>query len=592
MAENKIHSKWNNADIAGLIPELTDALKNPDNIDPQQVKAGVDAFLGKQYDAIQALLASDDLRKFQESNNPQALLNVLSGMEDYWIANKQIQGFAHTASLHYRGKDEDLKPAMDSFAEKIQGINGCLGQLISGITQMLAKLSDADLAKMIVAEPKIANYEAYIDKIRNAPSPDHEKMAALNVDGFYGAIAKCQQSGDHKIEADARNNLVAEGLCGILDFKQKAAEANGFGDTLTQFSFTNSAPHDMIDNLVAASEKKSAAIKKSFSEIRELAADKLKNGYHGKQYSWNEAKDIVCSAYTKLDPELGKIAQRAFDEGWIYAPENGVPNPMTLAIMPNKQNANAHPFMATNFSGNGMEIVFLGHEMAHVISNYIAGQKEGALTSDASMIVQESFSGFGEKLVEKEMIGRTKTEQEKANLQLLFLKNDTAVFPIISQVKLEEDLYKLVKEKDGKASFAEIQQLYGDNTPDFWQIIMQPPHNMAVYPITKIMSSALFTEYEKEPEKFRGNYKKIMEAGGTIGVSQLWDKLLGNGKAEQKEFIEKRVDEIATHLEELRDKLHNMSYLPESPPLRPVTGTFLDRYEGAKREGMGHRRFV
>jgi hypothetical protein len=95
-------------------------------------------------------------------------------------------------------------------------------------------------------------------------------------------------------------------------------------------------------------------------------------------------------------------------------------------------------------------------------------------------------------------------------------------------------------------------------------------------------------EYEKEPGKFRENYKKVMEAGGTIGVSELWDTLLGNGKAEQKEFFEKRVEEIATHLEELRTKLEAMPDLPKKSQSKPVIGDFTA--SEVNRKGIGARR--
>lgn len=66
----------------------------------------------------------------------------------------------------------------------------------------------------------------------------------------------------------------------------------------------------MIDNLATASQKHMDTLVSDFMEIQKLAEDKLPRGKQKHQYTWEETKDIVCAAYTKLDPELGKEGRR------------------------------------------------------------------------------------------------------------------------------------------------------------------------------------------------------------------------------------------------------------------------------------------
>lgn len=583
--ENKIYSKWRDEDIAKFIPELCESLKDPQNIDPQQVKAGMDIFFNRIYENINKIATSEDIKKIQEQHDPKALLNILVGLENYFIDIARVQTFPYLVH-HYGTKAPELDPALSHLTVKIQEVAGFLNQLYTETTGVLDKLDDSSINKMIEAEPKLSGYKPYIDTIRKTPVPNEEKIKELDTESVLNASIKFHNANNSNLEKEERKLLFAEGLTGMLRFKQKTAEYAGFKDTIEQFAFNNSAPVDMIDNVIAATDKNLERANLLSDEIKRLIPNKLNLEHCKKKYSFETAKDIVCSAYAKLDPELGKIANKAFTEGWVFAPERGVANPVTFGGVPSKI---MHPFIETNFKERGIDVMVLGHEMGHLISLYLSGQKQNVLTDSASAIVQESFSHFGEKLIEQEMLKRAKSEQEKIYLKDLFLKNDAVALHTVADVKVEEDLYKLIKEKDGTELIDEVKKLYNGSTEGYWHILNQPPHTAAVYPITKIMSSALYQEFEKNPEKFKVNYREAMEAGNTIGISQLWDKLLGNGKAEQKEFVEKRVDEIVTHFEELRNKLDKMPYLPEAPQLRPATGTFVDRYEGAKREGMGHR---
>ena len=302
------------------------------------------------------------------------------------------------------------------------------------------------------------------------------------------------------------------------------------------------------------------------------------------RYSWEEAKDIVCAAYAKLDPELGTLAKRAFDEGWILAKNRGLGNPHTVGGVPVSQSPGSHPFAVTNFNGSTGSVIFVAHELAHVLSNYLAGEKQGVLTFDPSLLVQESFSHFGEALLEDEMLQRAKTPEDKTRLKMVFTAKELDAITIIPFNKFEEELYALIgKKPDASLSYDEINGLFNKSCADLnkmsgegaeikdvpllWQVIMQPPHSASVYPVTKIMAAALHEAYQKDPEGFRKKYREVMEAGGTIGIQQLWDKLLGKNVAEQKSFIDTRLEHLATRAQEIKAELLTLPVIakPDDP---------------------------
>lgn len=575
-----IHSSFRHQDVADLIPELNGALADPSKIDPDVLTQKLEATLAKQLEAIQALASSEDFQTIRSKEDPKALARVLGGLEKSMLDIKRVVTFAQLAEMHWADQAHELQAPLQGMLQQIQGLGGFLNQSFTDVIQYVARMDDAKLQAMMADTPELQKFAKLIERCQKAPKSDPEKIAQLNSNNFMESIERFQQSANRQLSEDERKKAFAEGLAGVIRFKQEGAVAVGFKDTLAQFSFQNDSPHDMIDHFAEASQKRMPKLIEEFVEIQKQAEDRLPKGKNSHRYSWDETKDIVCATYAKLDPELGNLARRAFDEGWILAKEYGVANPHTLPGLPVSESPTSHPFAATNFDGGAMDVIFVGHKMAHVLSNYIAGQKQGVFTHDAPMIVQESFSHFGEALLEQEMLKRGETPAEKARVNLAFIAKEFDALTVIPFAKFEEDLYALVKSK-GKAAptFDEINDLFKKNMgvlekltgeeadvremPALWNVLMQPPHNVAVYPVTKIMSAALHDEFERNPEQFRKRYHEIMEAGGNMGVAKLWDTLLGKGVAEQKAFINDRLDHLIQRTEAIKAEIAAMPELPK-----------------------------
>ncbi len=64
---------------------------------------------------------------------------------------------------------------------------------------------------------------------------------------------------------------------------------------------------------------------------------------------WNEAKDMVLTAYAGFSPEMSGIARRFFDEGWIDAPTRPGKSPGAFA---HPTVPSAHPYVLLNYQGS------------------------------------------------------------------------------------------------------------------------------------------------------------------------------------------------------------------------------------------------
>lgn len=579
-----IHAAWRNEDVIALVPELKDALADPNHIGPEAVSKQFTALLDKQVANIQVLLGSEDFQNLRTTQDPKAFSRVLEKLEASMLDVKRVVTFIQMSDLHYADQAENIQASLQTAAQQLQSVSGFLSQSFSEVISYVASLDDDKLQRMMAEQPELKKFSTLIERCKKAPQPDSEKIAQLDTNRFYAGLQRLQQSSSRELSDDEQKQAFAEGLSEAIRFKQSQSVAGGFKDTLEQFSFSNVAPKDVIDNLNAASQAHMSALLTEFQEIQKLAETRLPSRNTNHRYTWDETKDIVCAAYSKLDPALGKLAQRAFDEGWLLAKEYGVPNPHTLAGLPNSVVSGAHPFATMNFDGGVMDVMFVGHEMAHVLSNYIAGEKQGVFTHDAPLLVQESFSHFGEALLENEMLNRAENPTEKARVEFAFAAKEFDALGIIGFAKFEEELYALVKSKGNEnPTFDEINALFktycgetceltGEEPdvremPALWNVLMQPPHTSAVYPITKIMAAALHEEFEKNPEQFRERYQTIMEAGGTIGVTQLWDNLLGTGIGEQKAFVSERLEKLTARITVLKEQLAELPIIEKEPVL-------------------------
>ena len=91
-------------------------------------------------------------------------------------------------------------------------------------------------------------------------------------------------------------------------------------------------------------------------------------------YAWEEARDIVLSAFEKFSPAMQTVASEFFDNDWIHAP-----------VLPSKRGGafaastvpSANPFVFLNFLGATRDVTTLAHELGHGIHMALSGPGQG-----------------------------------------------------------------------------------------------------------------------------------------------------------------------------------------------------------------------
>src|SRR5690606_1241856 len=155
-------------------------------------------------------------------------------------------------------------------------------------------------------------------------------------------------------------------------------------------------------------------------------------GEADRAYRWEEARELVQSAYGDFHPRMAEIASRFFDERWIDAAVTGGKRggAFSHGAVPS-----AHPYILMNYSGKIRDVQTLAHELGHGVHQYLS-REQGVLQSDTPLTTAETASVFGEMLVFQRLV---RAEQDPSTrLAMLVSKIDDSIATVFRQVAMNQ----------------------------------------------------------------------------------------------------------------------------------------------------------
>lgn len=254
-------------------------------------------------------------------------------------------------------------------------------------------------------------------------------------------------------------------------------------------------------------------------------------GEKGRTYTWDEAKEIVLTAYGKISPELEKIGREFFDKNWIDAqPRAGKESGgFSHPTVPS-----AHPYILLNFFGTAGDVMTLAHELGHGIHQVLAA-KQGHLKSDTPLTLAETASVFGEMITFRELLSRENDLVARRNMlaakvedMLNTVTRQTAFFTFEQQVHAERrEKGELSPERlseiwlqTQKESLGPAVNLDTAGAEQFWMNVphfVHTPFYVYAYAFGECLVNTLYDEYTKAPDKeaFAEKYIGLLKSGGT-----------------------------------------------------------------------------
>ena len=329
----------------------------------------------------------------------------------------------------------------------------------------------------------------------------------------------------------------------------------------------NQISKSSVDALILATERNFDIVGKFYDKKRQILGYEMLYDYDRyaplkddeKEFSFEEAKEIVLKAFYEFSCKFGDIAKKAFDENWI-----------DVMPMKNKQSgafshsasSDTHPFVLLNFTKKRRDVFTLAHELGHAIHQYLA-YGVGFFNSFTPLTTAETASVFCEMLVFdymrknggsdiKPMLG-AKIEDIFATLyrqinfttfeRQIHAKKDEVSVDEINQIWLEESK----KMFDGKLTLNDYYKIWWSYIPHF----IHSPFYCYSYGYAQLLVLALYGLYKSgKCENFVQIYTEFLSLGGSkepkdmvsvfgldIESSEFWEIGINEIKKLVDEFI-------------------------------------------------------
>lgn len=331
----------------------------------------------------------------------------------------------------------------------------------------------------------------------------------------------------------------------------KAADdrRRGYATWVSSRNLSNKASDAVVDALVTAVTNNYDIVARHYTLKRKLMGlDELTDydryaplviDADEREYTWEEAREIVQNAYDAFSPEMGDIVRRFFDENWIHA-----------ALQPGKRGGafaaavtpSVHPYILMNFTGQGRDVKTLAHELGHGVHMYLAGQKQGLIGASTPLTTAEMASVFGEQMVFDDLM--KKEPDPAARLSMLFGAVEDAfatVFRQVSMNRFEDKLHNArrtqgeLKTEDISALWMETQRaMFGDsvNLRDayglWWSYIphfIGTPGYVYAYAFGQLLVMALYQLFQQRGAEFVPQYIDVLAAGDSDYPEQILAKV-------------------------------------------------------------------
>ena len=248
---------------------------------------------------------------------------------------------------------------------------------------------------------------------------------------------------------------------------------------------------------------------------------------------WDEAKNIVLSAYREFDSRLGQIATEFFDNPWIDAkPRQGKePGAFSHPTVPS-----VHPYILMNYHGKFRDVMTLAHELGHGIHHVLAAD-QGYLLADTPLTLAETASVFGEMLTFQSLLRATKGEisrkvllASKVEDMLNTVVRQIAFYEFEEKVHEERRLGEIDPERLGDIWMSVQKESLGpafqfDNEYRyFWAYIphfLHTPFYVYSYAFGDCLVNSLYDLFSKGHPKFQQKYIQMLQAGGSLRYNEL-----------------------------------------------------------------------
>ena len=283
--------------------------------------------------------------------------------------------------------------------------------------------------------------------------------------------------------------------------------------------------HENLDVYQKYFKLKKKILKLDDMNLYDVYVEMIKD--YNKEYSFDDAKDLIFKALKPLGEDYLKDLERPFKERWIDI----YPNKNKRGGAYSGGSYDTYPYVLLNYQNRIDDVSTIIHELGHSMHSYYTRTNQPFQYGDYPIFVAEVASTTNELLLARYLIENSTDPNEKLSALNHLLELFKAT--IYRQVMFEEFelyAYDLVEQDDVITSdklcnkYLELNKLYFGNSLNVneeikyeWEKVPHFYYNFYVYKYATSLSAAsiITTKILEGDTKIRDKYLEMLKSGST-----------------------------------------------------------------------------
>ena len=308
-----------------------------------------------------------------------------------------------------------LRQKPHTLSEKEEALLARFGEVFAAPGQIADNLQDADM----VFEP-----------VMDAEGQEHELTGSNYI--------LLQTSPDQTLRENAFRsfykgyrqhiNTFASTYAGAVKAAAAQAQVRGYASSRAMSMAGENIPVEVYDTLIETVRSHLPAMY-SYAELRKklLSLDELHyydlytplTGSSGRQYTYEQAQQMVLEAVRPLGDSYSKIVREGFSSRWIDV----YPNRGKSGGAFSSGTYHSNPYIMTNFTGTLDSVSTIAHEMGHSMHTWHSNHSQPPHYAEYTLFVAEVASTVNENLLVEYLLKTEQDPRERLALLNQYLEN-------------------------------------------------------------------------------------------------------------------------------------------------------------------------
>ncbi|MBE8605838.1 M3 family oligoendopeptidase [Vibrio sp. OPT10] len=286
-----------------------------------------------------------------------------------------------------------------------------------------------------------------------------------------------------------------------------------------------------------------------------------------KVYPFDEAIEVIKTAFAEVNPEMADFVALMVENGWIDAAPAANKR---LGAYCTKFAATRTPLVFMTWNGSRSDLMTLAHELGHAFHNWV--MKDMPLCQTRyPMTLAETASIFAENIVRDHLLKQAQTRNEKLEMLWEELSSSLALMVNIPvRFEFEKAFYE--QREKGELTAKQLCDLmertwkdwYGDAMtevdPYFWASklhfsISQVSFYNYPYLFGYLFSKGVYAQRDSKGEQFYGDYVSLLRDTGSMMAEEVVQKHLGMDLTEA-DFWQQSIDMVKVQIDEFERLLN------------------------------------